>query len=256
MPYILTQAGDPTERERLALLQKYYDRKTISKLIDFGVASGWHCYDIGAGAGSIAQWLAERVAPDGYVVALDLDLTLLEPLASETLIVRRHDIRFDDLPESVDLINARLLLEHLPDHSSVLRRMIRALRPGGWILLTDTDFRTVRLKEPDAAFDRIASAFADATYAAGWNMQLGPQFAPMLEDSGLINVGAESWETYGRKDDHTALLAMTYRRLREALLAQGAHQNDVDRFQKSIEDGDVGIFSPTSWMAWGRRSLT
>lgn len=256
MPYILDQAGDPTERERLALLQQYYDKKTTQKLSEFGIAPGWHCFDIGAGAGSIARWVAERVAPTGHVIAIDLDLTLLEPLASPALIVQRHDIRFDDLPEPADLINARLLLEHLPDHARVLQRMIRALRPGGWILLTDTDFRTVRLSEPNAAFDRVVSAFADAAYATGWNIQLGPQLAPMLESSGLTNVGAEAWETYGHSDDHTHLLAMTYRRLRKQLIDHGANAEDVDTLQASIAQGAIGIFSPTSWMAWGRRPKT
>ena len=61
MSYMLDQAGDSTERERLALLQRYYDAETIPKLQKLDVAPGWRCHDVGADAGSIAQWLSERV---------------------------------------------------------------------------------------------------------------------------------------------------------------------------------------------------
>jgi 2-polyprenyl-3-methyl-5-hydroxy-6-metoxy-1,4-benzoquinol methylase len=181
MPYMLDQAGDSSESDRLELLQRYYDSWTTRKLDQLGVAPGWRCYDVGAGAGSIARWLADRVRPTGSVLAVDLDVALLKPFASATIDVRRHDICSDELPSGADLVHARLLLEHLPDPESVLHRLIRALRPGGWILLTDTDFRTVALHERDERFDRLAAAFAAATQSAGWNIRLGPFLGSMLE---------------------------------------------------------------------------
>jgi len=249
MAYVLDQAGDSNERARLVLLQTHYDAKTIPKLEQIGVSTGWQCIDVGAGAGSIAQWLAGRVSPSGSVLAVDLDLTLLEPLASATLRVKRHDIRTDDLPGDADLVHARLVLEHLSDPNAALLRMLRALRPGGWILVTDTDFRTVRLSEPDDAFDRVSSAFIEN---AGWNICLGPQLAAMLERAGLTDVGAECWQTYGRCDTASRLIAMTYRRLRDRLVACGASREDVDRIASRIASGAVGTFSPASWIAWGR----
>jgi len=38
-----------------------------------GVRPGSRCLDLGAGAGTIAAWLAQRVGPTGQVVALDTD---------------------------------------------------------------------------------------------------------------------------------------------------------------------------------------
>ena len=254
MPYAFEQAGDPSERDRLALLQSYYDTKTIPKLRQIGVTSGWHCHDVGAGAGSIAKWLAERVAPMGSVLAVDLDLTLLEPLASPTLSVRRHDIRTDDLPLNADFVHARLLLEHLSDPETALKRLVRSLRPGGWILLTDTDFRSVRLSDPDPEFERIASAFASAANAFGWNTRLGPELASMLEHNGVCDVAAESWQTYERGGAPSTLLAMSYRRLRDKLIGHGASDSDVDQVVTRMLNATVGVFSPTSWMAWGRRA--
>ena len=253
MPYMLDQAGDSSESDRLELLQRYYDRWTTRKLDELGVALGWRCYDVGAGAGSIARWLADRAGPSGSVLAVDLDVTLLEPLASATIGVRRHDICSEDLPSGADLVHARLLLEHLPDPESVLQRLIRALRPGGWILVTDTDFTTVALHERDERFDRVASAFAQATQNAGWNIRLGPLLGSMLERAGLTDVGAENWQSYGRGALEGRLIAMTYRRLRDPLIACGAKPSDVDEIADALATGRAGTFAPTTWMAWGRR---
>jgi SAM-dependent methyltransferase len=187
------------------------------------------------------------------VVATDLDLTLLAPLASPVLSVLRHDIRKEELPSNVDLVHSRLLLEHLPDRETVLARMVRALRPGGWILLTDMDFRTVDFSKQDPSFDRIRSAFAAATHASGWDIQLGPNLASMLEKAGIIDVEAESWQTYDRRSVTSVLIARTYRRLRKQLIDHGAESGDIDRVYDLVVSGEVGVFSPTSWMAWGRR---
>ena len=255
--YLLAQAPDPEmERRRLSLLQEYYDPPTIARLEKLGVAGGWRCIDVGAGGGSIARWLAERVGSSGSVLAIDVDLRLLEPLATSTLSVRRLDVCSEELPKGADFVHSRLLLEHLPERVAVLQRMIRALRPGGQLLVTDMDFRTVCFREPDAAFDRVKTSFAAATDAAGWDIQVGPSLASMLETAGLVDVAAESWQDYERGGPASRLLAFSYRRLRDALIQHGASADDVDRVSSRMASGDVGVFGPTSWMAWGRVANT
>jgi 2-polyprenyl-3-methyl-5-hydroxy-6-metoxy-1,4-benzoquinol methylase len=97
-----------------------------------GLTSGWQCLELGAGAGSIACWLAARVGPSGQVVATDIDPRFLQDLKLPNLEVRRHDIRTDALErEAYDLVHCRNLLVHLPDPEQMARRMVAALRPGG-----------------------------------------------------------------------------------------------------------------------------
>ena len=62
-----------------------------------GVGPGWRCLEVGAGAGSIAGWLADRVGPSGQVIATDLDTRFLEQQARPNLEVRRHDVVRDPL---------------------------------------------------------------------------------------------------------------------------------------------------------------
>src|SRR3954468_23544877 len=68
----------PTELSRLRLMERMLDPEEIKVLSGLDVQRSWHCLELGAGAGSIARWLAER-CPDGRVVATDVDPAFLDP---------------------------------------------------------------------------------------------------------------------------------------------------------------------------------
>jgi 2-polyprenyl-3-methyl-5-hydroxy-6-metoxy-1,4-benzoquinol methylase len=61
------------ERDRLDSLTFLYDERTLTLCERLGLAAGWDCLDAGAGTGSLAVALAERVGPTGSVTALDAD---------------------------------------------------------------------------------------------------------------------------------------------------------------------------------------
>jgi ubiquinone/menaquinone biosynthesis C-methylase UbiE len=62
----------------LSLLEELFDPVTVRRLERVGVAPGWQALEVGAGRGSIASWLADRVGEEGRVVATDIDTNLLE----------------------------------------------------------------------------------------------------------------------------------------------------------------------------------
>lgn len=128
------------EQERLRALEAWADPHTIRHLEHLGVAPGWTCLEAGAGAGSIARWLAGRVAPSGRVVAADIDTRFVDGSGVPGLEVCTFDLRAEEFPPATfDLIHARLLLMHLPDRLSVMKRMTQWLRPGGWLLVEEAD---------------------------------------------------------------------------------------------------------------------
>ncbi len=128
-------------RERLAALEAWLDPGTTRHLEALGVGAGWRCLEVGAGGGSVAAWLGARVGPSGYVLATDIDTRFLDALAAPNVEVRQHDIVTEALPEGAfDLVHARAVLEHLPQHERALGRMAAALKPGGWLLVEDVDF--------------------------------------------------------------------------------------------------------------------
>jgi 2-polyprenyl-3-methyl-5-hydroxy-6-metoxy-1,4-benzoquinol methylase len=143
-PYALDNAWH-AERARLDSLTALYDPGTLAICERLGLEAGWRCLDVGAGTGTLAEALAARVAPSGTVVAADIDTRFLEPLASGHLSPIALDVTTQPLPsDQFDLVHARLLLEHLPAREAVLANMVRAAKPGGWVLVEDFDWATAR----------------------------------------------------------------------------------------------------------------
>ena len=91
---------------------------------------------MGAGGGSVTEWLCKPVGSDGQVTAIDLNTRFVDLLDYENLEVHELNVVTDDLLlEEYDLVHSRFMLAHLPERDSVLVKMIQALRPGRWMLV-------------------------------------------------------------------------------------------------------------------------
>ena len=124
------------ERKRLAGMEDLWDPGTQAAIESVGIAPGWRCLEVGAGGGSIADWLAERVGPEGYVLATDVTTRYLDALDAPDLEVREHDILNDPLPEGRFRPRARPSRGRAPGPPG-LGAPWRRLRPGGWLVLED-----------------------------------------------------------------------------------------------------------------------
>jgi SAM-dependent methyltransferase len=254
--YILPQAPDrQLEQQRLSLIQSYMDLPTIRCLEEARVTSGWRCLDAGAGGGSISRWLADLVGDDGSVLAVDLDTTLLEERANLT--VRQHDLRTDPLPESAfDLVHMRLVLTHLAEREEVLTRLVRAVRPGGTLVVGDFNYNTVRLGHPDKRFERVAETYSEISRQAGGDPAIGPELPGMLERHGITGVRAEVCRSYQPGGEAVAgIIGMTFERIRDQVLKQGVSEDDLAYFHRALQDPSAGLYGHETWIAWGTRPM-
>ena len=91
--YRINEEPDQVRREqdRLRMLARVADGRTRRALADVGIAPGWHCCDVGSGAGTVAAWMAEQVGPSGRVVSLDVD-TRFQPPSAGVVEVRTLDV--------------------------------------------------------------------------------------------------------------------------------------------------------------------
>jgi ubiquinone/menaquinone biosynthesis C-methylase UbiE len=174
------------------------DPWTFRQLHRRGIEAGWHCLEVGAGAGSVARWLAERVGPSGSVLATDLDTTPLRNIRHPALTVRVHDLLRDPLPEAhFDLAHVRLVLAWLPDAALALGRLVAALKPGGWLVAEDLDFvSAVPAADMDAdsaaTFSRVLDAhLVVLSQNTGLDPEHGRRLGSLLEDAKLVNLGVE-----------------------------------------------------------------
>jgi SAM-dependent methyltransferase len=137
--YLLARADESSERDRLRSLEAWLDPITVRHLEATGVELGCRCLEVGAGGGSIARWLAERVGGTGSVVATDIDVRFLTNLPPNVE-VRRHDLMSDPLEMGAyDVVHGRAMLQHLADPGVGLARLAQAVAPGGWLVVEEND---------------------------------------------------------------------------------------------------------------------
>jgi SAM-dependent methyltransferase len=160
------------EHERLAVLEGNYDPGTFRLLEDCGVAPGWRCSEVGAGRGSVAAWLAHAVGPEGSIVALDIDTSHLDHLARRSNVeLRQHDIVAEPIGEaSFDLVQTRLVIEHLPEPERLLEMLAKATRPGGVLVVECTDMLATAAADPSDPRSRTFDEFMAMSLAAGESM--------------------------------------------------------------------------------------
>lgn len=149
------------ERLRLSMLAEARDPKTFGLLSRVGIAEGMHCLEVGAGAGSVSAWLADKVGSTGRVMSTDIDLQFHAEMPAN-VIVRKHDIENDALPrEHFDIVHARAVLQHVPSRDEVMGKLVEALKPGGWLVIEDgifLGFGEQGLPEPYKTIHQIMSA--------------------------------------------------------------------------------------------------
>jgi SAM-dependent methyltransferase len=261
--YLLDNAGHEAPA-RFTALAGMFDAGTIRHLDARGVGAGWRCLEVGGGGGSIAAWLADRVGPDGRVLVTDIDprhLSALDPARAANVDVQRHDIVSDPLPEAAfDLIHARLVLVHLAEWEHVLRKLLSALKPGGW--LVDEEFDSDSMP-PDPAINpgetvlKTQVALGKLMSARGFDRRFGRRLYTRLRMLGFVDVGAEARGCMVSAGSPGAMLARAnYEQLREAMVDAGyVTDREVDDDLARLDDPAFVMPSSIMWTAWGRRPL-
>jgi SAM-dependent methyltransferase len=253
--YPFDQAWDK-ERSRLGGLEQKLDPGTIHHLETLGVGPGWRCWEVGAGGGSIAAWLCQRVADDGHVLATDLETTFLKRLSHPNLAVRRHDIVADGLPEGApfELVHARWLLHWITEPRRGLARMVAAVRPGGWLLVEEPDFVTLFHACPSEIVRKVVTRLW-GTEVATVDAEYGRRLFDGVRSLGLVDV-----ESSGRVEMmRSGSPLCTHLRLSIAKSAAPAVESgavtaeEVEEALARLNDATFATMSAITMAVWGRR---
>ena len=71
------------EKKRLALMSSLLDSDPHRRQIEsLGISRDARVLEVGCGNGSMSAWMAEHIAPDGQVVALDLSTSPLSMMCA------------------------------------------------------------------------------------------------------------------------------------------------------------------------------
>lgn len=219
-------------------LGRLLDAPTTWRLERLGLTADLRCLELGAGSGSIANWLAGRTRE---VVAVDIDTTQLYDVAPGVQVIR-HDVR-DGLPVEgpFDLIHARLLLLHLPEREQILNRLVDALAPGGHLVLGDmTDRPLDVLAVPEPADRDLWEKIQHLSYhvvgpASGISWTWARETPQRMSAAGLVDVDVMDYsETMTGGTDGCLLHRIRNQQAEPLLLAAGATADELARYRELL----------------------
>jgi SAM-dependent methyltransferase len=175
--------------------------------------------------------------------------------------VRQCDITADGIElESYDLVHCRFVLMHLNDPADALRRMISALRPGGWLVAADPDNDVAGSVDSGHPLSRLFDScyrkrveFASAANIA--DFRFGKVLLRYMQAAGLVELGNEGIARVvhgGEPFSH--MWIKTWQRIDDAVIEQGVlTETEVRKMRQAYEDPTFTYRTQLTQSAWGRK---
>jgi len=210
----------------------------------------------------MAIWLDRSFAEASQwhitILGTDINPRFLTEMQLPNVEVRRHDIRTDPLEAGrYDLAHCRAVLSHLPDPHRALRRMVAAVRSGGWVVIEDGEFSSLRAVEAThplaESHNRHLRELLDRmTQAKLSDPYLGGRVRGLLEDAGLTEIDNEGVSRIARGGETEArMICMTLQALVERGILSAAAYSDI---QHALLDPSFSFITLTTFAAWGQRA--
>lgn len=242
------------EHERLAGLEALFDAPTRAVLERIGIRRGWSAAAVGAGRGSIARWIADRVGAEGGVLAVDSDVSMLDGIDRRNVRVQRLDVLTEELPRaSFDLVYSRFVM--VGAAPPAIDNMLRGLRPCGTLLAIAVDWPEDGASWPPSDADiRVAAGLREILTQAGCDTRLGRKLPSLMARAGLAHVQAEPIQRiFQGGSELTAMHRHTTEKLRAELVLGGhASEADVEEWLGRLDDPAVTFLGPPLVACWGR----
>jgi len=180
----------PDEQARLARLNDMINRRCFEEL---ALKPGHRVIDIGSGLGSLTAMFADAVGPEGAAIGIERNADQLAKALPHG--ASRPNLRFrqgsaESLPlepsevGSFDVAFIRFVLEHVPDPRAIVREAMRAIKPGGRIVLADDHHALLTVHPECPAFDAIWHAYIESYHRIGCDPAVGIHLVELLHNAG------------------------------------------------------------------------
>jgi SAM-dependent methyltransferase len=260
------------EQRRLSLMNDVLLNQ--SSLRELSLAGDERILDLGSGLGQFSRAMA-RAVPRGRVVGIERDpaqLGTARALAEADGEASLVDFRSGDAMQlelwdeewgSFDVVHTRFLLEHVPEPLRVVETMVRAVRPGGRIVLADDDHEVLRLWPEPPGMSDLWRAYMRTYDRNGNDPLVGRRLVSLLHQAGAMPV-RNHWIFFGGCagmpyfDVLAANMLGVVQTAREAILAgslfdERMFDETVRAYEAWARRPDAAVWFAMSW-AEGRRA--
>lgn len=156
------------------------------------IQPGHHVLDIGCGIGVQAKEMAAFVGREGKVIGTDLSASMID--------MAKSNVSSSDLPlefmvadalhqpfpdQSFDCIRIERVLMYIKDTEAAFTEFKRLLKPGGRLLIYDTDWDALIIAHPDKALTRRIVRYVSDSFPNG---RIGGELFHYFKDNGFKQV--------------------------------------------------------------------
>lgn len=245
----------PDEQARLSKLNDMINGRSLAEM---SLRPGDRVLDVGSGLGQLTRAMARQVG-SGNVIGIERSAEQLHEArrfaseAGEGRLVEFRPGDATDLPlrsdewGTFDVAHARFVVEHVRDPLAVVRQMVRAVRPGGRIILEDDGHDTLRIWPDSPGLMRLWQNYIRTYDRVGNDPFVGHRLVSLLHEAGCAPV-RNTWLFFGAcAGQRELLLAMVENLIkiiegvRDLILSFG--EFDAATFERTV----------TGFREWGQR---
>jgi SAM-dependent methyltransferase len=253
----------PEEQRRLSLMNDVLLNQ--GSLRELALRGDERIIDFGSGLGQFTCAMA-RAVPRGSVVGIERsDEQRTKAVRESNVEYRAGDVLNLDLGEewgTYDVAHARFVLEHVPDPLRVVQAMVRAVKPGGRIVLEDDDHGVMRLWPEPPGVVELWNAYIRTYDRIGNDPFVGRRLVQLLHQAGA-RPARNTWIWFGGCagmeyfDVLTANMFGVLRTARDAMIAMKLVEREAfDEVQQNYarwaKRPDAAIWFSVAW-AEGQR---
>lgn len=202
--------------------------------------------DVGCGPGSDTLPLAELVGPAGRVRGVDRDAEMIaeaERRAEAAGVADRVEHALGDAGAldfaagSFDAVRSERLFLHLPHPERAVAEMARVTRPGGRVVLMDTDWGTRSVDTPEVELERrIARVLTERCLANGYS---GRRLYGLMQGAGVRGLEIDLVPLFTTEYDLWRLLSRMEMAFEVAVADGVMTEDEAHRLDASFREKDA-----------------
>jgi SAM-dependent methyltransferase len=247
VPSFYIHGASPEEQGRLAALNGLINSLCFQAIDLHHIES---ILDVGSGLGQFTRLLASHLTNRERVVGIEHNSAqlaeaqrLARAAGEESLAEFRQGDALalplrDEEWGTFDLAHTRFLLEHVRDPLAVVRAMVRAVKPGGRIILADDDHGLMHLWPEPPGFAALWNAYIRSYDRHGNDPYIGRRLVALLHQAGARPAGRR-WLDFGSSAGEANFAAAVTNVIGIMLGARAAVLDesllDADSFDQAIE---------------------